>query len=465
MGTTSKQTFPYFYIDSRSLALFRILISLVVLHDLGVRLSDFAAHYTDLGVLPLDALNQHFLIPGQWSLATISHNSIYTLLLFAAGLFAAIMMLLGRQVRLMTIITWIVLMSVQNRNPVLYQGGDDMLRMVIFWFIFVPQIPKHEKGQVLQITGWATMALLLQALFPLQFSGFYKGTYEWWYQGSALNFALQLDQVARPLGLWLRDFPAITTLLTRIVYIAELLVLPIFLFPYFRERVRSITFIVLVLFSTGIMSLMMIGLFPLCILACSALFIPTSLWQKFKPAKTITPYTTRNKPAIAWGKMFGMLFLFVITCWWNIADVRGSILRFPQSFRKPVYMLGLNQTWGMFAPTVFKEDGWLILEATLNNGNKIDLNNNELAIDFSKPHYVLDRIKNDRWRKYTEQISLLHNKDIRQHYANYIVWQYNKKQRLPEEQLASLDIYYMLEYTKLKTPMIIEQKLLYHWEQ
>lgn len=454
----------YFYIDSRSLNLFRILISLVVLHDLGVRLSDFTAHYTDIGVLPFEVWKEHFYVTGKWTLAGLSNNSVYTLLVFVAGILAAIMLLLGKHVRWMAAIVWVALLSVQNRNPLLYQGGDDMLRMVLFWFIFIPQPSATEKGQALQISGWATMALLLQVLFPLQFSGLYKGHYEWWLQGSALNYALQLDQIARPAGLWLREYPEIMRFLTRIVFLAELFVLPIFLFPYFREQMRSATFFILLLFSTGIISLIMIGLFPLCILACSVLFIPTTMWQRIRPAKRVETYTTQNSILVAWGKQFGLMFLFVLVVWWNISDLRGSYFKFPDAFRVPVYALGLNQSWGMFAPTVFKEDGWLVNEATLSNGKQVDLNNNNSDVDFTKPSYVLSRFKNDRWRKYTEQIFLYGNQHLRVYYANYLINTYNLT-AAPEEQINSLNIYYMLELTKANSIYEPEKVLLYSTTQ
>lgn len=406
----------------------------------------------------MQAWHQYFAAPGFWTAMGI--NNAYGMSLFVIGLLSAVILMVGKQVRLMAAICWLVLLSVQNRNPILYQGGDDMLRMVLFWFIWLPQY-KSPVGVAYKVTGWAVAALLLQSLFPLFFSGLYKGTYEWWSKGTAFYYALQLDQLTRHPGLWLRNYLVVTIVLTRMVYIAELLVLPVFLLSLFKDGLRTAVFVTLLLFSSGIMLFFMIGLFPLCIMACSVLFIPTSLWQQIKPVPSVVTYHNDEHVAITWTKQFALLFAMVLVLWWNLADVGGSRLKFTTAFRMPMYALRLNQSWGMFAPTVFKEDGWLVMAATLNNGKVIDLNNDNKPVDFAKPIYVLDRFKNDRWRKYTEQIFVNGNSHLRPYFANYLKHSYNSKHSA-DEQITQLAIYYMLERTQtVGKHSDIEKVLLY----
>lgn len=434
------------------------MISLVIIHDLAVRLSDFSAHYTDHGVLPMQAWQQYYAAPGFWT--WLGGNSAFSLFLFASGLLASVMLMIGKHTRLMAAVCWVVLLSVQNRNPILYQGGDDMLRIVLFWYIWLPA-HKAPNGAMYKVTGWAVTALLLQSLCPLFFSGLYKGTLEWWSEGTAFYYALQLDQLTRHPGLWLRDYPAITIVLTRLVYLAELLVLPVFLMSVFKEGLRTAVFITMAMFSVGIATFFMIGLFPLCIFACSVLFIPTSFWQKIVPLPADIVYHKEQGMVIAWTKQFILLFAMVLVLWWNLADVGGSRLKFPPALRTPMYALRLNQSWGMFAPTVFKEDGWLVLAAKLKNGETIDLNNDNMLLDFSKPAYVLNRFKNDRWRKYTEQVFASGNQTLRLHLANYLIYAYNNAHS-DNEQIEQLAIYYMLERTqRIGKRAEIEKVLLY----
>ena len=125
-----------------------------------------------------------------------------------------------------------------------------------------------------------------------------------------------------------------------------------------------------------------------------------------------------------------------------------------------MYALRLNQSWGMFAPTVFREDGWLVLEAHMNDGTVVDLNLPNEKISFDKPAYVLSRFKNDRWRKYTEQIFVTPNAFLRPYYVSYLKENYNKHSE--GKKVESINVYYMLERTPLigKQPTI-EKLLLY----
>ena len=50
-----------FGIDLRSLAIFRIGIAAIVVIDLICRAADLEAHYTDVGVLPVDAVTEYAL--------------------------------------------------------------------------------------------------------------------------------------------------------------------------------------------------------------------------------------------------------------------------------------------------------------------------------------------------------------------------------------------------------------------
>ena len=73
--------------------------------------------------------------------------------------------------------------------------------------------------------------------------------------------------------------------------------------------------------------------------------------------------------------------------------------------RPLVQLLRIDQHWGMFAPIVFRDDGWFILEGTTSQSNrKIDIYNKGKKIDYTKPKNLVAKVKNDRWRKYQENI-------------------------------------------------------------
>src|SRR5262249_18408003 len=52
------------------------------------------------------------------------------------SLLSAVALAFGFQTRLATIASWVLLVSLQNRNPFVYHSGDELLRLLLFWGCF-----------------------------------------------------------------------------------------------------------------------------------------------------------------------------------------------------------------------------------------------------------------------------------------------------------------------------------------
>jgi hypothetical protein len=127
-----------FVLDLRALALLRIATAAVLLTDLLIRSTDLEAHYSNMGVLPMGAVLDHAWTAYQFSLHAASGLWQAQALLFALAAALAVALGLGYHPRLATFGSWVLLLSVQNRNPLIGQGGDDLLRMLLFWGMFLP---------------------------------------------------------------------------------------------------------------------------------------------------------------------------------------------------------------------------------------------------------------------------------------------------------------------------------------
>ena len=114
-----------FTADVRSLAALRIVLALVVLLDLASRAGDLGAHYTDAGVLPrADLVHSGLMGHSIFSLNLISGDASVQGLLFAIAALAAVGLLVGFCTRLMTLIVWLLVVSIEWRNPLLWVLKD-----------------------------------------------------------------------------------------------------------------------------------------------------------------------------------------------------------------------------------------------------------------------------------------------------------------------------------------------------
>ncbi|MEO6670244.1 MAG: HTTM domain-containing protein [Ferruginibacter sp.] len=426
-------------------------------------MSDLTAHYSNAGVIPLDILYKYVWNQSYWSLITLSDNPTLLIAFFLGILIASFLLFIGYRTQLMTALCWIGLVSIQNRNPIIYQGGDDLLRMLLFWSFFLPlSVSKSSyrtNKKTTYVNNVASMAILCQILFPFLFSGLFKSINEWWSEGTSVYYAVNLDQIARPLSKWLSHQYTLTVFLSRITYACELIVFPVFMLPFYREQIRVLIVCFLLLFNLGTVLMFMIGIFPLCFFAALALFIPTSVWNRFEISQSGTKicgsldnndYSGKQNfyhLEINWMKEFALGFVFTLIILWNIASLTPPVIKFPAIFARSMYALRLNQSWGMFAPTVFRQDGWLIIKAQLIDGSVIDLNSPDLVLSFDKPSYVLDRFKNDRWRKFTEQLFVA-NHFLRFAYAKYLIEEWNCKVPEKNKKIANISIIYMEEITR-----------------
>ena len=126
-----------FGLDLRSLAAMRIGLAGVVLTDLAIRASDFHAMYSSAGLAPVEFVRSLQRIP-VWSLHLLSGSDAWQVFLFGLATVVAVAMLVGYRTRLAVIASWILLTSVQMRMPMVLNAGDTLLRVALFWSMFLP---------------------------------------------------------------------------------------------------------------------------------------------------------------------------------------------------------------------------------------------------------------------------------------------------------------------------------------
>ncbi|MBC8083203.1 MAG: hypothetical protein H7Z21_08330, partial [Hymenobacter sp.] len=133
-------------------------------------------------------------------------------------------------------------------------------------------------------------------------------------------------------------------------------------------------------------------------------------------------------------------------CWWNFDSISGPRWIMSEPLRWLGYLVRIDQHWGMFAPTVFKDDGWYVLDATTTTGRHLDLNRAGSPTTYAKPAAVVALFKNDRWRKYSENYLFVANAYMRAYYCNYLLRIWHENPAHPP--LRHLDVIYMKEVSQ-----------------
>lgn len=275
-----------FGIDLRTLALFRICLAGLILFDLANKAPYITAFYSDKGVIPRSAA-MGALWPSQFSLHFMSGSSVFMALLFIVAALCALGLLMGYRTRTMTILSWVLFMSLCYRNKMLLQAGDQLLGSLLFWAMFLPLGARRSIDAALDGSkpsenhyfSMATMALLLQAIYVYVFGALLKTSPQWIPEGTAVYYALHLDSLASPFAVWIRDFPVLLKGLTHYVWTIELIA-PLLMFcPVFYVPLRLITQFLLITMHLGFSLCLKIGMFAYISITSLLLFTPGWVWD------------------------------------------------------------------------------------------------------------------------------------------------------------------------------------------
>ena len=155
-------------LPSEGLGWMRRALGFWCLVDCLWRLPDAAFFLSDLGVL---ARSHYFAsLKGTYAfrfyLVSGQPWVVYVLLLLTAGL--GLLNMLGRGRRLTRVLLWVLMLSLQNRNPALTDASDDLVRLLLFWDMLLPEADADAPRDL--VTP-ATVGLQVQLTACLFFRG------------------------------------------------------------------------------------------------------------------------------------------------------------------------------------------------------------------------------------------------------------------------------------------------------
>lgn len=452
--------FPMFSLDYRSLATFRILFGCVIFYDLANRILDLRVFYTDFGVYPRKLLLDTNL-DWNFSFNLLSGDLFWQILIFGLAGVSTLFMIVGFRTRYATISTWILLMSIQHRNPMILQGGDVLLRNLLFISIFLPLgrlfsfdelnmtsgIPKTSKVPKTH-QSLATVMIIFQLILVYMMAGLLKWYNPIWLSGEGLFYALSAKHMTTALAPYLLKLPhEWLETINYVVLVLETFGAFFILVPSKRDRVRTATVFIFISFHLGLMTFLNIGLFSGVACAAWTILLPSAFWDRLKlrfQGRKFAGFTS-GMPRVEAG-LIGFCAVYIGL--WNIGTLPNPPLVIPTEYQWFGYLFGLDQRWNMFS-VPFSADGWLVIPASLKNHRRVDLLRNGEPISWFEPASISGAFPGDRWRKYLWNLLDSSNQENRLYYGRYLCRAWNNSHS-GEDQLQTFQVIYMRirDYTR-----------------
>jgi hypothetical protein len=435
-------------VDRRALAALRIALGLLLLADLVLRSRALVAHYTDRGVLPREALRATYGPLADISLHALSGGVALQVALFGLAGLAALTLTAGYRTRLAAVVSWLLLVSLHARNPMLLNAGDSLLRRLLFWGLFLPlgrvwsldalrqdaAARSESDGRGPTVAGVATAALLAQVVLVYAVNAVIKLRSEAWLNGIAIRYVFGIDHLTILLGDALAGQGALLSALGY-GWFGLLVLSPLLLLLTGWPRA-----LLAVAFAGGHLGMaftLRLGLFPLVSMAALLPFLPPRVWdlaearlRGFVPSDSRTRVRNRAERLVAWlpagptlpdglrasGRRAATVVvaaLLVAVLLWNGISV-GAV-----PAPAEVQDASEQYRWDMFAPEPRRTDGWYVAPATLPSGERVDAWNGG-AVSWDPPPETASTFPTHRWFVYLLDLRRPGGADLRDEFGAHL---------------------------------------------
>lgn len=382
-------------LDPRSLALMRAATGAAVMVDLAVRLVDLRAHYTDGGGLPRAQLAS-FDASSWLSLLSLHGSTAWAATVFALGFVCAAAVIAGFHTRAFTVATWMVVASIQNRNPLVVDHRDHILACALVWGAVLPwgatwswDARKRTALTLKLTTGLPAIGYLAQLSALYLFAALHKSGPAWRSSYTAVQLALSVEYWANPAAGWLLQHPVAMKGLTFITFWFEASI-PLLLFaPRWRTVCRTLAVGGIILMQLAFGVFLWLGTFPLFSIVLALGALPAGLWDSLRPTPSSSVRSTFPERMAA-----GALLAFIAVL--NVLSLREASSTVERAALTLASALSLTQNWNMFCPEPSRTDGWFVVAALQADGSVQDRLNHDKAVSFDPPRRFHEAFRTTR---------------------------------------------------------------------
>jgi len=424
-----------FTVDTRALAAMRIALGCIILGDLAYRATALEMFYTNDGAYPLSAYEATYTQYNGLSVHALSGELWVQQLLFViAGLFA-VALIVGYRTRLVGLVSALLLFSLHARNPAVLNGGDRLLRVVLFVALVAPlgerwSVDARRRGDARErVASFGTAAVLCQPLVVFTSNAVLKHRGETWYSGDAIEIALHNDTMTIFLGDVVVEYPALMTALNY-GWIALLAGSVLFLLVP-TGRLRALAVVAYLSAFAGMALTMSVGVFPYTLAASVLPFLTTPFWEwvgrrvpervrgRTPTAAALGPLgkpplerrllerlRERDREDLAdFGVAYARSVLTIagaLVLVWMLLFAADNVSGYEVPDEIDYTHLD-QQKWGLYAPDPSDSYSWFVPEATLSNGSTAHALNGGPA-EYDRPPDAAATYDSFRHRKFLQAV-------------------------------------------------------------
>ena len=285
-------------LDSRSLALFRVYVAVILLVNfLCTRLPFFDLFHSKNGFLTFKSLiNSDRFFSQTTSLNFIYPGDGFQIFLFGLAILCAVLLLIGYRTGWALFGSWILLASIHAKNPLIINSGDTLLVLILFWSLLLPlnshfSVDKalaEKEDKPFNEFSIASFCLIGQMLMLYIFAGASK-TNAVWRDGSAVYYSLMLDNFRTQWGDIILQYPELMKYLSHFTYYFFETAMPwIFVFLAWWWPIRLLLLTMMIGFHLSLSLFLELGLFAWIAMSGWLVLLPAEFWNqlnRFLPGK------------------------------------------------------------------------------------------------------------------------------------------------------------------------------------
>lgn len=260
----------------KSLAIFRILLAAFLIWEFLFWGNQSAIFFSSEGLLSLDSIRQS---PGLalFSIFRLFPDTPLSILLIGGVLFVALIgVLLGFCLPVCSLISWVILMSLRNRDPYILNGGHEIATILLFLLSFSAadrrwSLRSKRKADDLRFfhsVSYRFMQIQICVLYLSAFLNKIQGRH--WRDGTFLFYVGQQTEILRPWALGFFENPALVGIFTYGTLLIELALATLLFFP---RRGTLILLAVGAIFHVAVDATLVIPLFQGAMLCALILFL------------------------------------------------------------------------------------------------------------------------------------------------------------------------------------------------